>query len=252
MTLGRCRAPTDGILPAVPDSKESESQAEAQADQQRAREREGQALAVLGRLQAASASQSPVSVMAAHMSLSCAGSLQSATADGIEIEIPNPPTATTLLGCTAAVSFPIGGKTAGFVADVTAVDLQADGTLLATLALPDDIRIGDRRTAVRIPVPKDALQVAVVGGDARGPTRPIDISLSGILIEVDARQAAAMPTGAVVLLSLARGPHDLRIEADVCRRDGLRLGLRFRCDDGPPRRLTQIMWKLQEARLPSR
>ena len=210
-----------------------------------------QRLEVLGRLQAAAAGGSHVSLMAAHMTLSCAGELRSATREGVVIEIPNPPQS-TLLGSTVAVSFPVGGKVAGFVADVAAVELTAEGVLIATLELPAHVRVGDRRTAVRIPVPRGALEVAIVGGEARGSATPIDISLSGILIEVDEARAAALPAGAVVLLSIALGRHELRLEAEVCRRDGRRFGLRYRTEDGPPRRLTQIMWKLQEARRPTR
>jgi hypothetical protein len=210
-------------------------------------------VAVLGRLQAACASDSNASLLAAHMSLSCAGRLRSASAAGVVIEIPNPPMSdVTLLGSTAAVSFPVGLQMAGFVARIIEIRLAPDGALMATLELPESLQIGDRRAAVRIAVPRETLTAAIVDGATRIAVRPIDVSLTGILIELDKRQLDVVKVGATVTLSLGLDSHEIVVDAEVCRRDGLRFGLRYVTEDGPPRGMSQVIYRLQATRHPRR
>jgi hypothetical protein len=210
-------------------------------------------VAVLGRLQAACASDSNASLLAAHMSLSCAGRLRSASAAGVVIEIPNPPMSdVTLLGSTAAVSFPVGMQMAGFVARIIEIRLAPDGALMATLELPESLQIGDRRAAVRIAVPRETLTAAIVDGATRIAVRPIDVSLTGILIELDKRQLDVVKVGATVTLSLGLDSHEIVVDAEVCRRDGLRFGLRYVTEDGPPRGMSQVIYRLQATRHPRR
>jgi hypothetical protein len=210
-------------------------------------------VAVLGRLQAACASDSNASLLAAHMSLSCAGRLRSASAAGVVIEIPNPPMSdVTLLGSTAAVSFPVGLQMAGFVARIIEIRLAPDGALMATLELPESLQIGDRRAAVRIAVPRETLTAAIVDGATRIAVRPIDVSLTGILIELDKRQLDVVKVGATVTLSLGLDSQEIVVDAEVCRRDGLRFGLRYVTEDGPPRGMSQVIYRLQATRHPRR
>lgn len=200
-------------------------------------------------LQVACNSQTPVSVMAAHMSLSCSGRLRAVSTDGVLIEIPNPPDGVTR-GSTAAVTFPSNGETKGFVAEVTRTDTGAAGEMLVTLALPDRLRAGTRRSAVRIPVPTGTLTAVLVQGDGvRGSVTPVDMSLSGILIETDAPRAERLDVGAAVSLRIALGSLELLIPCEVRRKDGRRLGLLFVTDGPPPKRLAKFMWRLQQDRL---
>jgi hypothetical protein len=209
-------------------------------------------LEVLGRLQIACANDSPASMLAAHMSLSCAGRLRSASSDGVIFEIPNPPE-TTLLGATAAVAFSAGQGTSSFVTTIDEVAADPDGSLLVTLALPESLRIGDhRRSTVRIPVPRGTVTAAIVEGPARGPVTAIDISLLGILLEVDAERAATLRVGDTLTLRLAFNTIQALVHAEVRRSEGRRFGLLFATEGDPPERMTQIMWRLQQARLPRR
>lgn len=210
-------------------------------------------VAVLGRLQAACASDSNASLLAAHMSLSCAGRLRSASTAGVVIEIPNPPMSdVTLLGSTAAVSFPVGLQMAGFVARIVEIRLSADGALMATLELPESLQMGDRRAAVRIAVPRGTLTAAIVDGGTRIAVRAIDVSLTGILIELDKRQLDAVKVGATLTLSLRLDAHEIVVDAEVCRRDGLRFGLRYVTEDGPPSGMADVIYALQATRHPRR
>ncbi len=207
---------------------------------------------VLPMLQVACLSKTPVAVMAAHMSLSCTGRLKSASPEGVVIEIPNPPDG-TLLGSTAAVTFHSGDGTKGCVAEITGIDKTPDGDTLATLALPAQLRAGTRRSAVRVPVPPDTLVAAIVLGDGvRGTVLPVDISLTGILIELDALRAQRVRVGMQLSLRIALSTVELLLKCEVRRKDGRRLGLLFATDGPPPKRLTKIMWRLQQDRLLSR
>jgi hypothetical protein len=203
-------------------------------------------------LQVACTSQTPVAVMAAHMSLSCSGRLRSASSDGVVIEIPNPPDG-VLLGSTAAVTFPSNDGTKGFVSEITGVDEGAGGEVLATLAVPDRLRTGTRRSAVRVPVPPGTLTAMIVHGDGvRGNVLPVDISLTGILIEMDALRAQRIDVGTTLPLRVGLGSLELLLQGEVRRKDGRRLGLLFVADGLPLESMAKIMWRLQQDRLLTR
>ncbi len=207
---------------------------------------------VLPMLQVACLSKTPVAVMAAHMSLSCTGRLCSASSDGVVLELPNPPDG-TLLGSSAAVTFPSGDGTKGFVSEIIAVEKPPGGPTVATLTLPEQLRAGTRRSAVRIPVPPETLTAAIVHGDGvRGTALPVDISLTGILIELDALRAQRVAVGAQISLRIALGSLELLLNCEVRRKDGRRLGLLIVTDGPPPKRMAKIMWRLQQDRLLSR
>ncbi|MBL4684991.1 MAG: PilZ domain-containing protein [Nannocystaceae bacterium] len=187
------------------------------------------------------------------MSLSCAGRLRSATADGVVIEVPNPPTSeTTLLGSLAAVSFPIAAKVAGFVSEIIGLDTAADSALLVTLRLPEQLQIGERRSAVRIAVPRGTLHAAIVRQGKPQSVIAVDISLTGILIEVERDQQESVVVGHAATLRLTQGESEVTIDADVCRRDGCRFGLRYRTGAVPPPGLARVIYSIQQARRPRR
>ena len=209
-------------------------------------------LHVLGRLQAACASDTTASLLAAHMTLSSAGRLHSATAEGVVLEIANPPTSdVTLLGCAAAVRFPTGQGVAGFVERITAVRELPDGSIQVTLAIPGRLHLDDRRAAVRIPVPRGALRAAIIDAAGRQAVMPVDISLTGILVEVDTSRGA-LEIGRTLELELALGEDVLVVGAQVCRRDRERYGLRYDADKPTIRSLAKIIYILQEPRRPKR
>ncbi|MEM6993442.1 MAG: PilZ domain-containing protein [Myxococcota bacterium] len=210
-------------------------------------------MAVLGRLQAACASDTNASLMAAHMTLSCAGRLRSATSDGVVVEVPNPPTSeTTILGSTAAVSFSIGEQMAGFVSEIIALSAAEDGTLMATLRLPEQLQVGERRSAVRIPVPRGTLRAAFMRDGSPDLVEAVDISLTGILLELPPGLAEAQRVGSTVSLRLTLDRTVVLTDAEVCRRDGNRFGLRYRTEGPPPKGLARVLYALQEARRPTR
>ena len=208
-------------------------------------------MAVLPRLQMACASDTPASLLAAHMTLSSAGRMVTVSDGGVVLVIPNPPEA-KLLGTTAAVTFPSSDGTSSFVSEVTAVQDMPDGSARVTLATPQTLMAGNRRAAVRVPVPPDTVKATLMLCAARGHVKPIDISLGGLLIELDPLRAQSLEVGATVSLRLTLEPLELLIDAEVRRRDGRRFGLLF-VTDGPPHPLmSKIMWKLQRTRLPTR
>lgn len=211
------------------------------------------AVSPLARLQAACAANTPMSLLAAHMSLPCAGRLHSATVDGVIVEIENPPTLDfSLVGCTAAVRFPVGQHVAGFVEPITSRESLEGGRLRVTVALPRRLHFDERRSAVRIPVPRGTLRAAVVDDDGRRPIVPIDISLTGMLVEVDASRRDAIGLGQSLTLELSLGEQTLRVEAVVCRRDRDRLGLRYATEENKVPGLARFIYELQEPLRPRR
>ncbi len=209
-------------------------------------------MAVRPRLQMACASDTPASLLPAHMILSSAARMVAMSADGVVLEIPSPPE-TTLLGSTAAITFPSIDGTSSFVSEVTAVDERPDGSVHVTVATPDTILAGNRRAAVRVPVPPDTVEATLVLCAARGKVKPIDISLGGLLVELDPLRAQSLEVGSIVSVRLAFEPIALLVDAEVRRREGRRFGLLFVTDiAAPPPELSKIMWKLQRTRLPSR
>lgn len=213
----------------------------------------GQTIALLGRLQVACANDTPASLRAAHMSLSCAGRLHSASAAGLIVELPNPPTDdVALIGSAVALSFPVGAKIASFASEITEAQSGRDGSILATLHLPDALQVDDRRAAVRIPVPRGALNATILRDDRREAVRAIDISLTGILIELGGTQPASVEVGGSLTVGLTLGEHDLVVETKVCRRDARRFGLQYVSNGGPPRKLARVIYEIQKARRPTR
>lgn len=203
-------------------------------------------LQLLGRLQRACAHDAPISILPAHATLSCTGRLASASVDGVGVELPNPPEI-EFEGALLEVTFPEGSGTAGFSSTVVRTTAGEDAITLV-LTLPEQIRQESRRAAVRVPVPRGTVETTIVEGSGRGTVVPIDISLLGMLIEVDEEQRATLKIGDGFWLRLSLGRMQLLVEVEVRREEGRRLGLRFRWEGPPPKQMGKIMWKIQEKR----
>lgn len=202
---------------------------------------------VLRQLQAACESHTNASLMAAHMTLSCLARMRAATAEGLVLEITNPPHSdVTLFGCAAALRFPSKRGVAGFVERITEVRELADGALQVTIAVPDRLQLDDRRAAVRIPVPRDTLRAAIISTAGRQAVIPVDISMTGILIEVDTSRRRVIELGQTLELQLVLGDEVLLVEAEVCRRDGDRYGLRYVAGEEQRRGLAALLYLLQD------
>lgn len=193
---------------------------------------------------AACLTDAPASLMAAHMTLSCSGRLQSATAAGVAIELPHAPPEPLLPGAACAVSFPLAGRNAAFTGRATAVSEGPRGTCIVMVELPHRIRYDEQRASVRVPVLEGSLGAALLEGEAVQQVKAIDISLRGILIEFRSRDVPPLAEGLRRMLALKLGGRRVLLEAEVRRRDGARYGMRFILRDKPPRELVRIISEL--------
>jgi hypothetical protein len=203
--------------------------------------------AALATLQVACETGTPASLMAAHMALSCAGRLKSASAEGVVVELSRPPPEPLREGAACAVTFPLAGRSAGFAARAKGVEPGAGTTVLVTLEVPARIQYNEQRISVRVPVPDGALGAAILkGGEQLHAVRPIDISLHGILIEVPPGEAAELAEGHRRMLALKFEGKTVLLEVEVRRHDGLRYGMLFIARGAPPRELVKIVATLQQ------
>jgi hypothetical protein len=206
----------------------------------------GETDTVLEILQTASESHAPAALMSASMAMSCPGRLKSATSEGVVLEFVRPPPGAISAGDACAVTFPLGGRTVGFMARALAFDQDAGGRSWVTLALPERIQHTEQRLAVRIPVPPDSLDAVLHVGDGAYAVEPIDLSMHGVLVEVPAAAAAEIRPGHRRMIELQLHRHEIVLECEVRRIDGLRLGLLFIQRDERPKVLAKIMSELQK------
>jgi hypothetical protein len=203
--------------------------------------------AALATLQVACETGTPASLMAAHMALSCAGRLKSASAAGIVVELSRPPPEPLLEGAACAVTFPLAGRGAGFTARAKSVEPGPGTTVLVTLDVPVRIQFNEQRVSVRVPVPDSSLGAAILEGDeVLHSVRPIDISLHGILVELSPGEPIELAEGHRRMLALKFEGKAVLIEVEVRRHDGLRYGMLFIVRGGPPKELVKIVAKLQQ------
>ncbi|MCA9706284.1 MAG: PilZ domain-containing protein [Myxococcales bacterium] len=200
--------------------------------------------AALVRLRAAAEMGTPISLMAAHMALSCAGHLREASPGGVVIELPHPPRG-SLLGAMVAISFPAAGKATGFTSPVTHVEPRAGGAVAVTLAVPERIQMGQQRASVRVPVPLGTMRAAILHGETPQPVVAIDLSLQGILVEYPDGQVPDIEEGHRRMVSLELDGKSVLLEAEVRRRDGPRYGMLFILREGRPSGLVAIVTALQ-------
>lgn len=195
-------------------------------------------------LRAISEMTTPVSLMAAHMALSCAGHLRAASPEGVVIELPHPPR-DRLEGAVVAISFPVAGRTAGFTSAVAHVEERPDGSLAVTLALPEQIRHGQQRASVRVPVPPGTMRAAILRDESPHPVEAIDLSLKGILVEFREGEVPDIQQEHRRMMELSYQGDSVLIEAEARRRDGPRYGMLFILRDERPVGLIRIVTKLQ-------
>jgi len=196
-------------------------------------------------LQSACETEPPVSMMAAHMTLSSPGRLVAADQDGVTVDLPNPPDGFMRAGAMAAVRFPLGGNSAGFTSNVLAVTPLESGAARLTLSIPAEIRTDDQRAAVRIPVLPKTLAAAMFKGERPLPVTPIDIGLLGMCIEDQHGSFGDLEVGHRRMLALKLGADSVLVEAEIRRCDGPRSGMAFILRNERPAKLVKIVSKLQ-------
>lgn len=199
----------------------------------------------LATLQAASETEPPASLMAAHMPLSSTGFLRGATHDGIVVELPHLASDALRPGAVAALSFPLAGRPVGFTSEVLSVQMTDRGVVRVTLAVPETIRTDNLRASIRIPVPDRTLSAAVLENEKPLIVRAIDISLHGILIEFPRDRVPEIDEGTHRMLVLKLGQRKVLLEAEVRRRDGARYGMAFVVRGDRPPKLVKIIAQLQ-------
>lgn len=200
----------------------------------------------LGRLRTMCEMSTPISLMAAHMVLSCAGHLRAASPDGVILELPHPPPPhDSLDGAMVAISFPVAGRAAGFTGRVTGVQPRPGGALAVVVEVPERIHVGQQRASVRVPVPPGTLRAGFLCGETLRPVVAIDLSLKGILIEFREGEVPEIEQGHRRMLELTLGRTSVTLEAEVRRRDGSRYGLLFIVRGERSAGLVQIVTELQ-------
>ncbi len=203
------------------------------------------ASAALEALQTASETEPPVSFIAAHMNLSCPGRLTGATAEGLIVELPHPPPGSVQVGALAAIRFPVAGRAAGFTSRVEVVDELDGGAVRLRMSIPEHIRTDEQRATVRIPVPEATMAAAMLDGETPVAVRPIDISLSGMAIELRGEHFGDLALEHRRMMVLKLGRDKVLLEVEVRRQDGPRFGLAFVLRDDRPAALVKIVSKLQ-------
>lgn len=151
----------------------------------------------------------------------------------------------------ANVSFNFRARARVFLAPVLGMQPTERGALLR-VRLPDQIAGAEARLSFRVPVgPESGIesQVRTAGGDSI-PARALNLSVSGILIEVPRAAGVELAVGASVTLRLEHEGRPVVVEAVVRRRDGERYGLHFpgsleREDIGDARAIRELIARLE-------
>ncbi len=202
------------------------------------------AKSTLETLASACETDAPASLLAAHMTLSCAGRMLSATPAGVTIELSCAPPEPLLAGAACAVSFPLAGRNAAFTGRVTQTQEGPRGTYHVTIEPPTRIRYDEQRASVRVPVVEGVLGAAILKGESLQQVKAIDISLQGVLVEFRSGEVPDILEGHRRMVALKLGERKVLLEAEVRRRDGARYGMRFILRDKPPRELIRIISEL--------
>ncbi len=158
----------------------------------------------------------------------------------------------------AAVSFHFHGRARVFLAPVLGFE-EKDGRPRLIVRTPERISGAEARLAVRVPVRDNAglsAELRTEDGDAV-PVRPVDISVSGILVEIPGAAARELRQGELLRIRLEHGPRAALVDAVVRRRDGARYGLFFpgvldRDDGGDTRAVREIVAPLEKRWLSER
>ncbi len=158
----------------------------------------------------------------------------------------------------AAVSFHFHGRARVFLAPVLGFD-DKGGRQRLIVRTPERIAGAEARLAVRVPVRDEAglaAELRTEDGDAV-PVRAVDISVSGILVEIPGAAARELRQGELLRIRLEHGPRAALVDAVVRRRDGARYGLFFpgvldREDGGDTRAVREIVAPLEKRWLSER
>lgn len=205
----------------------------------------GDASGVLDALQAACASGTSVALMSTGTATSCPGRLRGVTAEYLVIELARSPGNGLTQGDLCAVTLPLGGRTAGFMAPLYAIWHLANGRVRVTLETPTRIRRTEMRVAVRLPVFDDTVKAGIFFGEDCHRVDALDLSLHGMLVDVGTPMAARLRLGHRRMVVLAMGDDALILEAEVRRVDGTRLGLMFMLRETRPPALARMVAELQ-------
>jgi len=196
-------------------------------------------------LQTAAETEPPVSLLAAHMTLSCPGYLRAADDAGVLVELPRAPVSSLEVGATTAIRFPFAGKSAGFTTRVLELAETDDGGLRLRLEVPEAVRTDEQRTAVRVPIADGMVAAAIVEEEKPIRVSPLDISLSGMAIELGPDTPLELAVGHRRLIALKLGSLKVLLEVEVRRQDGARFGVAFILRDERPAALVKMVTKLQ-------
>ena len=195
-------------------------------------------------LATAAETEPPISFRAATMTLPAPGWLRSADHDGVVVELSHPPAGALEAGATVAVRYPLAGRNAGFTAEIVELSSLDTGGVRMVLSIPDQIRTNEQRAAVRIPIPDATLAAALLENEKPVAVRALDISLSGMCIEVHDARITALEPGHRRMVALKLGNHKVLLESEVRRCDSSRHGLAFILRDERPPALVKIISKL--------
>ena len=129
-------------------------------------------------------------------------------------------------GTRCCVSFAYKGNARAFFSSVLEYrDQPAPQFAQLILQAPSEIVGVTPRTAYRVPVVQGAmLSVRLLKGDEMTTADPIDLSLTGTLIEFRKVPDPNLPCGAQIGLELQLGIQTARLKAEVRHRDGHRYG----------------------------
>jgi len=109
-----------------------------------------------------------------------------------------------------------------------AAELPVPSTLI--LAVPSQLADAEGHIRYRVPVPKESgLQVRIATGDGQGwSPKPVNLSLTGILVEFSRVDVPALAIGAEAEVNLQLDNENLTIQGEVLRQDDCRYGIFFR------------------------
>jgi len=214
---------------------------------------------VVEALRECSAYRAPVVILNAEASSVCHGRLTSMTENSVTLEVAGevkPPP--RISHC--CVSFSFRGRSRAFFSRL--LEFQQSTPPQPShflLEFPQELVSIEARISCRIPVARRhglAIQVTVEEKMVLHPT-PVDLSLTGILIEFSDAEDPDLPKGAKLRVSLQLGPDAVDLKAEVARRSRRQYGLFFPevvTEHGliPPAPLTRIVETIERSWLPAR
>jgi hypothetical protein len=158
--------------------------------------------------------------------------------------------------CLCCVTFNYEYRPHVFLSSVLSHGGESVGTTRPlTLEVPAQILVENRRIAFRVPVDRDSgLRVWVTTRDGQTWTPETrNLSVAGMLVEFDRAAAPRLEAGDLIEVLLQMAAHEIRLEAEVKRRDGDAYGLFFpKSLDGrklrPPADLDAIVRALDRQR----